>query len=950
MSKKTYLSQQIRLMSLATYDLFTAEEYAAYGHVISSINQVDRLTNEKQEQDEETSAEVKRLIEERKVYQQQLAQLIQAHAGTPRRVRLENVLDTKKFRDENGELHLPRGVSWNALKMSKRIAEFASEESRAMGLQHLDVTFDKVIVKWKSLDVLEQLVKDGFILPVENPDGTITEKHFHVETASAGQLRTDKVQCLSDEIWEKIRNRMECGITEEKLNEKGGINVNKLMAYKALPCSATDEWPDASIDECIVIRDFEAPVSGMMKYIKPDYSSEVGVQTVKINHCDGVGMMLPSVSRSNFMVRAPWIKGLLTSFNFIRFCEVVGAPPVITDYWGQEHNLVEEGIRIIFTESQFKLAKYYSNWNEYKQFFKDCGCKLCRTNYEEDYIEDTYINYQMLQTLTDFTDEEIKKFTEPTYQKIVSIGKDKDSMLRVLRAEETSEEPYRKALSDYPELLREAYTRETLKSIKRKWVMDAKSGRIKCRNKRLFVIPDMYAACEFWFQGIKEPKGLLEDGEVACRVYQRYDKADVLRSPHLYLEHSIRTISHDPKIYEWFYTNGIYTSCHDLISRILQFDCDGDQLNVVVDPVIVSVAERNIEKFNIIPLFYDANKAAAEQVNRDTIFNGLKRAHEFSGIGQVSNSLTKLWNRNKPDMEAAAWLCKFNNETIDAAKTGKINSYENYPEVNARINKATGGIRGNMPHFFQYSKNGRKSLYVRNAKKKKYAKLNKSTMNRICQRFDDIGQINMNVAGIPPFNWQMLMGEEKTFLPQEITSKAITTFCDMDSSNLSNVIEAKEYDDLGNKSDSLGYDLIKEAIVDEMISLCGSLQAIYPYVTKYLFTGENFHKPSHKQMFWRVFGEIALKNLEHNLEDYTVCSECGAKIPSKYSSHLCLRNSQGYFECVDCGLICERINSRQCRCEDCQKEHYKLMRREQNNRSYARKLQKNSKEKDDKNE
>lgn len=244
---------------------------------------------------------------------------------------------------------------------------------------------------------------------------------------------------------------------------------------------------------------------------------------------------------------------------------------MLTDYWGTEHNLVEEGIRIIFTESQFKLAKYYSSWDEYKTYFKECGCKACRTNYEEDYIEDTYINYQMLQTLTDFTDEEIKKFTEPTYQKIVSIGKDKDTMLRVLRAEETSEEPYRKALSDYPELLREAYTRETLKSIKRRWVLDAKSGRIKCRNKRLFVIPDMYAACEFWFQGIKEPKGLLEDGEVACKVYQKYDKADVLRSPHLYLEHSIRNISHNPKIYEWFYTNGIYTSCHDLISRILQF-------------------------------------------------------------------------------------------------------------------------------------------------------------------------------------------------------------------------------------------------------------------------------------------------------------------------------------------------------------------------------------------
>ena len=95
----------------------------------------------------------------------------------------------------------------------------------------------------------------------------------------------------------------------ETLNQKGGMNVNKLMAYTALSCSATDDWDDVSIDQCIVVRDFEAPVTGVMQYVKPDYTSQIGEQTVLINHCDGIGMMLPSVSRSNFMVRLPYIKG-----------------------------------------------------------------------------------------------------------------------------------------------------------------------------------------------------------------------------------------------------------------------------------------------------------------------------------------------------------------------------------------------------------------------------------------------------------------------------------------------------------------------------------------------------------------------------------------------------------------------------------------------------------------
>lgn len=266
-----------------------------------------------------------------------------------------------------------------------------------------------------------------------------------------------------------------------------------------------------------------------------------------------------------------------------------------------------------------------------------------------------------MQTLTDFKNSEIKQFTQREHERIKAITSDTEAMLKTLSAETESDNPYKQALSLYPELLREAYTKETLKAIKKRWMLDAKSGKIKCQNKRLFAIPDLYAACEYWFCGIEEPKGLLKNGEIACKVYRKYDKADVLRSPHLYMEHAVRTINNDPKVYEWFYTNGVYTSVKDLISRILQFDVDGDQLNVVVDPVIVSIAERNIANDNIIPLFYDANKAAPELLSRETMFHGLKRAHDYSGIGQVSNSLTKLWNRPHPDLDAAAWLTYYNN-------------------------------------------------------------------------------------------------------------------------------------------------------------------------------------------------------------------------------------------------------------------------------------------------
>lgn len=519
-----------------------------------------------------------------------------------------------------------------------------------------------------------------------------------------------------------------------------------------------------------------------------------------------------------------------------------------------------------------------------------------------------------MQTLTDFTNKEIRQFTRKEHERIESITKDKEMMLHTLNAETESDNPYKQALSLYPELLREAYTKETLKAIKKRWILDAKSGKIKCQNKRLFAIPDLYAACEFWFCGIKEPKGLLEDGVVACKVFNNYDKADVLRSPHLYREHSLQTITHDPNVYKWFYTKGIYTSCKSLISRILQFDVDGDQLNVVVDPIVVSVAERNIKNDNIIPLFYDANKAAPETLSYETMFKGLKRAHDYSGIGQVSNSLTKLWNRPHPDLDAAAWITYYNNLVIDAAKTGYINSYENYPEVNARINKAIGGKRGRLPYFFQYSKNGRKTQNDRLSKRKKFAKPNNSTMNRICSQFDDIGNINFNYAGVPPFNWQMLLSEPCL----KTNNKLVSIFCEMDDSNFSNIIEMKEYDDLGVKENTGSYEILKESIIHELNLACGDYKLAYPYITKYLFTGENFNKASHKQMYWRIFGEIAVKNIINNLSACDVCPDCGMKVPYWVEKHTCIKNSPGFFECIDCGKICERVNSRQCRCEECQ--------------------------------
>ena len=908
LSVKAYLLNQIRLLTFSTYDLFTDKEIEIYQSIIELIQQIDQLEHkEKNNLIADVKAYKKVLIEQKRQKQKELSEEIKKHAGTPRIINLNTVLDYKKKAEDQ------KGITWWTLKVSRKIAEFSSEESRAMGLKHLDITFDKIIIKWKSLDVLEQIVLDGFILPILNEDDTVEYRHYRFMTASAGQLRTDKTQFISDCMWDKIKGQMQCGMDWNTINEHGGINIGKYLAYTSLPSSATEE-SNINIDSCIVVNDFEAPVTGRMNYITQDYKIEKDIRTVIINHCDGAGMCLPGVlDCGNAMVRGPYLKGLLSEFDFIEWCKEHNAAPEIKDVWGNLHNLIDEDIKIIFTASQLKLWKYYDDWNHYKKCFKDNNCHICLTNYEEKYIKDTYLNYQMIQDL-DMTDDEIYKFTIDAFNRINGIATSEESMLQTLGADEQSDKPYQQSLYIYHELLRDGYSRETLKAIKKKNTYNAKSGTIKCKNKRLFAIPDLYAACEFWFLHIEQPNGLLKDGEVYSKLYNNEDEGDVLRSPHLSFEHAIRKFNHSEECKRWFKTKGIYTSCKDLISRILQFDVDGDQLNIVTEKTIINAAKRRMIEFDFAPLFYDANKAKPMNLSKGAIFYGLKLAHEYSGIGVFSNMITKLWNKDNPDQEAAALICMTNNYSIDAAKTGFLNSYEDHPEAKKKVSKAVGGKSGKMPHFFQFSKNGRHNPNGRKIKRKDCLAPNKSTMNRICNIFNGIGNINFNYANIPPFNYQMLLSK-----PSKLTNKkAIELFCELDNQNISNIIEASTKTDQEERMNTSKYDIVAEQIKHELIERYGSLEKVYPVIVKYLFVGENFNKQNHKQMFWRVFGDIAIDNLIQNSLAFYTCEKCNCKIPIWATTHECSKHQKGMFECCDCGKLCNRINPKQKRCPECQ--------------------------------
>lgn len=458
-----------------------------------------------------------------------------------------------------------RELDQGALLDKNIIQLFESDLTRSLGLKPFELTMDLVIVNVFFFQVFNGIVNHGFMLNGER---------YIFLTASAGQIRTKKAVFIREAAFKRIEKKIMCGLTVDDINAKGSMNTNKFCAYLALANSATDEWPEFDIDKSIVVDDWETAVPGMVDHIDGvTYEIKREMAETVIPHMDGCGIMLDGPTR---MVRLPWVKGLMVTFPFDRFIqEKCGGSGIVTDIYRKEHDVLAEGIRYIFTKSQFKLWKFYGSWDEYKSNFKRYGCHACYCNPEERFISKSRINYQMLQTLSDLTDDEIKRITAKTIAEISSIGSGYQITMRLLGAtpHNQNRSAMQEALIIYPELFKDVYNREILKQTKNSLVKQARGGRLRVNGKYLFISPDLYAFCEWLFLGEQNPKGLLQDGDVYTTQYRDGDELACLRSPHLYREWAIRQNRRGLELDYWFgMTKCLYTSCHDLISRYLMFD------------------------------------------------------------------------------------------------------------------------------------------------------------------------------------------------------------------------------------------------------------------------------------------------------------------------------------------------------------------------------------------
>lgn len=288
-------------------------------------------------------------------------------------------------------------------------------------------------------------------------------------------------------------------------------------------------------------------------------------------------------------------------------------------------------------------------------------------------------------------------------------------------------------------------------------------------------------------------------------------------------------------------------------------DNDGDKALVVAEKSLIQAAER--ECADVVPLYYPMAKAGAVEVTPISLYNGMVAAWTGGNIGEISNSITKIWNSPEPDVDAVKILCMQNNFVIDYAKT--LYKPTCPPEWEKRLHNA---VSGKVPAFFVYAK-GKTERQV--------APRANGVVDRI-YKIIQIYKFRFNAAHLGNFDYRMLMYNEN--IPYGEPERKIVNEFRKASASMGNVNGGGIHDE-----NSQYWFQIKE--LRKKILEHGSVQYVSDVLVRGLF---HEHKVRKKAAFWACFGDVIYENLENNLPVHTrVCKKCGKRYRITNTSIYC---------------------------------------------------------------
>ncbi len=837
--------------------------------------------------------------------------------------------DTKK---KNAELldaiHMNtevRKVDDKYLKEDYEIAIFENDVTRLAfqdrGIKEPDYQLLDEIVYMEIFhnEIMWQILNDGVYI-----DG----KEYILFSATTGQVRNETITLMRKDFFEKHKGYLMVGLTQNRINthtnawkKELGMNVGKYLSYNALPLSSS-VLPEKEIDldRCIVVKGLETVIADKVKYVdvKTDKDGQCFVadtpkdyvtKEIEIEHTDGAGMFLPGELPSSCQIRGGFFKGAMFPFDFRLFASKVAHNFIISDAWGNIVDVEKEDIRFILTTSQLKMWKNYESWEEYKGEFKKNKLKLSINSYANPVKKEVAFAYQYLQTLPYNTDisalcksavsDLIKLKSDIEYVK-QELGLTNDTVADgdVCCVKKRSGSYIAKALDLYPSLIYDSYIKKKIQGLYKARKKSYMGGKLPIRGYYGYVVPDMYAFCEYLFMGQKNPQGLVPRNHVYNKYYD--ECGDVknmicLRSPHLSrYEYPKRKLIKSDECRKWFGSmeSDTVVSCHDLISKSLQCDWDGDEVLISADENLYYAAKSLPD----VPLYYEMQKAKAQIIDKRAIYDTLVNGFDNNVIGESSNAITKLWNA--PELkdnqfmydDAINVFCAYSNYAIDFPKTGKNLALGEYEQLYKDLIPPN-DIRERMkppkvkyPRFFEYVK----------GKKTNLQEFTDSPMDRIAKYIDEqtgrkrYKYFHMDKNELPEFDYRMLMNNDvkedkkplyevdrsdKRYLKlygilnkRKQKKKAICRMIQNEQSRHN--IDGK---DIISKFEVFHYYCIREIkqVFTDRIGYFNVNLAVN-YMIDMEYRKKEF-KSTSKDILWKCFGHILVENIKRNLKtDLTI--------------------------------------------------------------------------------
>lgn len=569
---------------------------------------------------------------------------------------------------------------------------------------------------------------------------TINGRHYVRLCAGSGQLRHNTITFVWDVMHSYLTEALYCGITPEELRDS--FSVSKWNAYLGLSesgmrflktsprvCIVSDYEeikPHMPIDYITTQRSRGRKSRRVDKVITRYEYDDPEMDFSPLNSFDGQGLADPDWMRriavelgylqeekgyvpSEYILRAPWCKGLVVAFDFKKYCREHGVTK-IKDVYGKLYNA--DDIDVLLSTSQFKMWKAYrehGGWDYHVESMQKYnlrwGVVIANKEKDDDFRA---LNYQYLQAL-DVDDAGIDKLCKRTEDMLTKLcSGDIETVYRTLvgfAAADTSsndESEYvteeskptasllQRAISHNDDLLQDAHIQDLIHMEAESKFNGAKIGKLLCRGGYSFIVSDPVAQIQHIITAHAEDgdRDIAVTGLIPPRaIYSAYwnnachasDEVALMRSPLIdQSEVTVCRLSRTPEMDKWYshIKSGLILSIHDLNTLALQnCDFDGDRCFSTNDPVIIKGAQENP-----VPILYPSAGAQLKgAITFDSMIDADVRGLN-SAVGSLSNMATCLYaqrdfyQKGSPEYTELSRRIKIVSELvgieIDKIKTG----------------------------------------------------------------------------------------------------------------------------------------------------------------------------------------------------------------------------------------------------------------------------------------